>query len=159
MQDLAIQLIAALSAHNWLLLTTLIAGVLLLLAHLPAVDTWMGERSQYVRPLWPVLCAGLAELSTAAATKAAITVALVNWGLVSLVALVGAYSKFLVHAGNISLPSTPVTRAVDAVQKAVTADELADEVLKRLDVIPPAPKVPAIRSIDDAKTEPGKPIG
>ena len=117
MQELATQLIAAISAHNWLLLTTLIASVLLLLAHIQAVDTWMGQRSQYVRPLWPVACAGLAELSTATATKAAITVALVNWGLVSIVALAGAYSNFLAHAGNISLPSTPVVARLAALTR------------------------------------------
>ena len=148
MQEIATQLIAALSAHNWILLTTIIAGLLLMIAHIPAIDAWMGARSQYVRPLWPVLCAGLAELSTAAATRPAIISALVQWALVSVIALASAYSKFLAHAGNISLPSTPVTRAVDAVQKADTADALADAVLAKLDVIPPAPAVPIIRDTD-----------
>ena len=115
MQEIATQLIAALSAHNWILLTTIIAGLLLMIAHIPAVDTWMGARSQYVRPLWPVLCAGFAALSTAAATRPAIVSALVNWGLVSVVTLAASYSRFLPHAGMIALPSTPVTQAFKAV--------------------------------------------
>jgi hypothetical protein len=137
MQDLAFQLIAALSAHNWLLLTTIISALLLMIAHIPAVDQWMGQRSQWVRPLWPVLCAGLAELSTAAANKTAIIAALVNWGLVSIVALAGAYSKFLAHAGNVSLPNSPVVQAINAAGAAPS-----------LDVIPPAPPLPIIRDTD-----------
>ena len=44
MQDIANSLIAALAAHNWLLLTTIIASLLLMIAHIPAIDAWMGAQ-------------------------------------------------------------------------------------------------------------------
>jgi hypothetical protein len=125
MQEIATQIIAALSQHNWLLLTTLIASVLVMLTHLPALNAWIGARSPYVQPLWPVLCAGLAELSTAAATKTAIVSALVNWGLVSLVALAAAYSRYLPHL----TPAAPTPPA----PAPLSTDELVDAVVKSID--------------------------
>jgi hypothetical protein len=109
----ATDVLSAWSAHNWLALSIMLAQLLLLAAHQPAVNDWLGNQKEWAKPLIAVGIALLSAVAVAVPTKAGLQVTLINWGMTAFSTLLAAYTVYFKNAGKVvvkpSLPSSSIT--------------------------------------------------